>query len=425
MTILEDLQWRGLLNDCTHPDELTKLLSEGIVTLYAGFDPTADSLHVGNLVPLLALRRFQLAGHKPMALAGGATGSIGDPSGRSTERNLLTAEVLTANIAKVKGQLQRLLDFDSSLPNPASLIDNASWMAPISYLDFLRDVGKYFTVNMMVAKESVRARMDDRESGISYTEFSYMLLQAYDFYHLHETENCQLQIGGSDQWGNITAGIDLCHKKAGKQVYGLTLPLLTNADGSKFGKSVSGAIWLDPAKTSPYRFYQYFIQSDDRDIIRYLRLFTFLSKDQIEELEKAHTERPESRVAHIALAEAMTTLIHGEEATRDSIRASEVLFGGELEGISEASFQDVAAEIPSKTLNQSDLEGLGLVDLMVAAELTNSKGQARKDITGGGFYVNNTRQTDPFHNISASNLLFEKYLLLRKGKRNYVLVTFS
>ena len=280
---------------------------------------------------------------------------------------------------------------------------------------------------MMVAKESVRARMDDRESGISYTEFSYMLLQAYDFYHLHETENCQLQIGGSDQWGNITAGIDLCHKKAGKQVYGLTLPLLTNADGSKFGKSVSGAIWLDPAKTSPYRFYQYFIQSDDRDIIRYLRLFTFLSKDQIEELEKAHTERPESRVAHIALAEAMTTLIHGEEATRDSIRASEVLFGGELEGISEAAFQDVAAEIPSKTLNQSDLEGegLGLVDLMVAAELTNSKGQARKDITGGGFYVNNTRQTDPFHNISASNLLFEKYLLLRKGKRNYVLVTFS
>ncbi|MBL4575123.1 MAG: tyrosine--tRNA ligase [Opitutaceae bacterium] len=427
MTILEDLQWRGLIADCTHPEELTKLLSEGPITLYAGFDPTADSLHVGSLVPLLALRRFQLAGHKPMALAGGATGSIGDPGGRSKERNLLSKEVLSSNIAKVKDQLQRLLDFDSALPNHASLLDNASWMAPISFLDFLRDVGKHFTVNMMVAKESVRARMEDRSTGISYTEFSYMLLQAYDFYHLQQTVNCQLQIGGSDQWGNITAGIDLCHKKAGKQVFGLTLPLITNSDGSKFGKSVSGAIWLDPKRTSPYRFYQYFIQTDDKDVIRYLRFFTFLSKEQIEELEKAHTERPESRVAHKALAEAMTTLIHGEEATHEAIVASDILFGGEMAGISESAFHDVAAEIPSKELRQSDLEGegLGLIDLMIAAELTHSKGQARKDITGGGSYVNNVRQSDPFYKISTSDLLFGKYLLLRKGKRNYVLVTFS
>src|SRR5690242_20552957 len=319
MSILDELEWRGLVADCTDRVELTKRLAAPM-TLYCGFDPTADSLHVGNLVPLMALRRFQLLGHHPIALAGGATGSIGDPSGKTQERLLLTKEVLDHNISRVKEQLRRLLDFDTKA-NPAVLLDNATWTAPLSYLEFLRDIGKHFSVNQMVAKESVRARMEDRESGISYTEFSYMLLQAFDFYVLCRDRNCELQIGGSDQWGNITAGIDFTRKKLGKTVYGLTLPLITNADGSKFGKTVAGAIWLDPKKTSVYRFYQFWINTDDRDVIRYLKFFTFLSRDEIAALEKAHSENPGARAAHHALAQAVTTLIHGPDAVREAIRA--------------------------------------------------------------------------------------------------------
>src|SRR5579862_7762527 len=288
MSILEELEWRGLVADCTDKAELAKRLASPL-TLYCGFDPTADSLHVGNLVPLLALRRFQLLGHHPIALAGGATGSIGDPSGKSAERQLLTRETLDANIACVKEQLRRLLAFETKT-NPARLMDNATWTAPVSFLDFLRDIGKHFSVNMMVAKESVRARMEDREAGISYTEFSYMLLQAFDFYHLRQEFNCELQIGGSDQWGNITAGSDLCRKKLGAHVFGLTLPLITNADGSKFGKTVAGAVWLDPRRTSVYRFYQFWIRTDDRDVIRYLKFFTFLSRPEIEALEAKHNQ---------------------------------------------------------------------------------------------------------------------------------------
>src|SRR5690349_20553602 len=275
MSILDELRWRDLLADCTDAAALAKRLAEAPITLYAGFDPTADSLHVGNLVPLLGLRRFQLQGHRPIALAGGATGSIGDPSGKTQERQLLTKETIATNIAKVKEQLRRLLDFDTKT-NPARLMDNASWTEPVSYLDFLRDIGKHFSVNQMVAKESVRARMEDREVGISYTEFSYMLLQAFDFYVLCRDQECELQIGGSDQWGNITAGIDLCRKKVSKHVYGLTLPLITNADGSKFGKTEAGAVWLDPKRTSVYKFYQFWIRTDDRDVMRYLKFFTFL-----------------------------------------------------------------------------------------------------------------------------------------------------
>src|SRR6266404_2059509 len=266
MSILEELQWRGLLADCTDPAALAKRISQGPITTYCGFDPTADSLHVGSMVPLLALRRFQLLGHHPIALAGGATGSIGDPSGKTQERQLLTREVLAANIAGVKAQLQKLLDFENKT-NPARLVDNAAWTTSISYLDFLREIGKHFSVNAMVAKESVRARMEDREAGISYTEFSYMLLQAFDFYVLCRDSNCELQIGGSDQWGNITAGIDLTRKKLNRTVFGLTLPLITNADGSKFGKTVGGAIWVDAKRTSVYRFYQYWTTTDDRDVI--------------------------------------------------------------------------------------------------------------------------------------------------------------
>jgi tyrosyl-tRNA synthetase len=419
MNIVEDLQWRGLIADCTDTAGLLKRLQAGPLTLYAGFDPTADSLHVGNLVPLLGLRRFQMFGHHPIALAGGATGLVGDPSGKSAERNLLTPEVLSANIAKVREQLRALLDFDNKT-NPARLLDNASWTAPVSYLDFLRDIGKHFTINMMVAKESVRARMEDRDAGISYTEFSYMLLQAFDFYHLRKDYNCELQVGGSDQWGNITAGIDLCRKKLGAYVFGLTHPLITTAAGVKVGKTETGAVYLDPARTSIYKFYQYWIRTDDRDVVAYLKYFTFLSHDEIAQLEKAHAEKPEARDAHKALAKSVTDLIHGASATQDAIRASEILFGGNLEGISEATFNDVVGEVPSRQVEGKEWP---LIEALVTSGLCPSKGQARKDLEGGGIYLNNIRETDPQRLISAKDLLFGKHLLLRKGKRNYVVLT--
>lgn len=423
MNILDELNWRGLVADCTDTVELTKRLAAPM-TLYAGFDPTAESLHVGNLVPLLALRRFQLAGHHPIAVAGGATGSIGDPSGKTAERQLLTKEILDHNIASVKVQLAKLLDFETK-QNPARLVDNASWTAGVSYLEFLRDIGKHFTVNQMIAKESVRARMEDREAGISYTEFSYMLLQAFDFMVLCRDQNCELQIGGSDQWGNITAGIELTRKKLGKQVYGLTLPLITNADGSKFGKSVSGAIWLDPKRTSVYRFYQFWINTDDRDVIRYLKFFTFLSRDEITALEAKHSANPGDREAHKALAKAATELIQGESATQEAMRASEILFGGNLDGVSESTFNEIVGEVPTKEIEKVKLEGAGLplVELLVHSGLCPSKGQARKDIEGGGVNINNVREASATRAVTTNDLLFGKHVLLRKGKKNYVVVT--
>jgi tyrosyl-tRNA synthetase len=424
MNIYDELQWRGLVSDCTDATELNKRLTTGPITLYAGFDPTADSLHVGSLVPLLVLRRFQLLGHHPIAVAGGATGSIGDPSGKSAERQLLTRELLNANIAGVKPQLARWLDFDAK-GNPARLVDNADWTAQVSYLDFLRDIGKHFTVNMMVAKESIRARMEDREVGISYTEFSYMLLQAFDFYHLCKDFNCELQIGGSDQWGNITAGIDLCRKKLGRHTFGLTQPLITKADGSKFGKTEAGTVWLDAKRTSVYKFYQFWINSDDRDAVRYLKYFTFLSREEIEALEKKHAENPGAREAHRALAKAMTDLVHGEVATKEAVRASEILFGGGLEGISENTFNEIVGEAPSKEIERGKLDGAGqpLLEVLVHSGLCPSKGQARKDLEGGGIYVNNVREANLQRAVSNNDLLFGKHLLLRKGKRNYVVVT--
>jgi tyrosyl-tRNA synthetase len=424
MNIYEELEWRGLVADCTDKTELLKRLDSGSMVLYAGFDPTADSLHVGNLVPLIALRRFQLLGHQPIAVAGGATGSIGDPSGKAAERQLLTREVLDANIAIIKEQLSHLLDFDSKT-NPARLVDNASWIAPVSYLDFLRDIGKHFSVNQMVAKESVRTRMEDREVGISYTEFSYMLLQAFDFYHLRKEFNCELQIGGSDQWGNITAGSDLCRKKLGAPVFGLTLPLILNPDGTKFGKSVAGAVWVDAKKTSVYRFYQFWIRLDDRMVISHLKYFTFLTREEIETLEKQHAAKPEARDAHKALAKAMTDLVHGPNATAEAICASEILFGGGLEGISETTFNDIVGEVPSKEVEKTKLAGDGspLVELLVHSGLCPSKGQARKDVEGGGVYINNVREASFQRAVTSNDLLFGKHLLLRKGKRNYVVLT--
>jgi tyrosyl-tRNA synthetase len=425
VSILEELKWRGLVADCTDAAELENKIAAPI-TLYCGFDPTADSLHVGNLVPLLALRRFQQLGHHPIAVAGGATGSIGDPSGKTAERQLLTKEILDHNIASVKVQLAKLLDFETK-ENPGRLVDNAAWTKDISFLDFLRDIGKHFSVNQMVAKESVRARMEDREVGISYTEFSYMLVQAFDFMVLCRDHNCELQIGGSDQWGNITAGIDLTRKKLGKIVYGLTLPLITNADGSKFGKTEAGAIWLDPKRTSVYKFYQFWINTDDRDVVRYLKFFTLQrSKEEIDALEQKHQKRPEAREAHRALAAEMTYLIHGEEALHKAQIASAVLFGqsGDILNSEVNFFDDIDGEVPTKEIEKSKLEGEGLplVELLIHAGLCASKGQARKDIEGGGVNVNNLREPE-WQRLVTTKDLIHNHILLRKGKKNYVSVT--
>jgi tyrosyl-tRNA synthetase len=425
VNILDELKWRGLIADCTDAAELEKKIAAA-TTLYCGFDPTADSLHVGNLVPLLALRRFQKLGHHPIAVAGGATGSIGDPSGKTAERQLLTKEILDHNIASVKTQLTKLLDFETE-QNPARLVDNAAWTKDISFLDFLRDVGKHFSVNQMVAKESVRARMEDREVGISYTEFSYMLLQAFDFMVLCRDHNCELQIGGSDQWGNITAGIELTRKKLGKTVYGLTLPLITNADGTKFGKTEAGAIWLDPKKTSVYKFYQFWINTDDRDVVRYLKFFTLQrSKEEIDALAQKHQKRPEAREAHRALAAEMTLLIHGEDALHRAQIASAVLFGegGDILNSTINFFEDIDGEVPTKEIEKSKLDGAGLplIELLIHAGLCSSKGQARKDIEGGGVNVNNFREVD-WHRVVTTKDLIHNHVLLRKGKKNYVSVT--
>jgi len=423
MGIIEELEWRDLISDCTDREGLQERLAKGPITLYCGFDPTADSLHVGSLVPLLALRRFQLCGHHPIAVAGGATGSIGDPSGKTAERQLLTHELLKANIEGVKVQLGSFMEFEG-VENAAQLIDNADWTAPLSFLDVLRDIGKHFKVNAMVSKESVRARMEDRDVGISYTEFSYMILQALDFHYLCETQDCELQVGGSDQWGNITAGIDLIHRKQNRQAYGLTLPLITNADGTKFGKTESGAVWLDVNRTSIYQFYQFWVRVDDRDVVRYLKYFTFLSRDEVEELASQHEAEPHARIAHKALAREVTALVHGEEAVTEAIRASEILFGGELEGITEATFREVAGEVPTCELSTDRFggEGLWLPELLHEAGLAQSRGQARKDVKGGGVYVNGKRIDDEQHKLTASDLMFGKYVLLRRGKRNYAVV---
>jgi tyrosyl-tRNA synthetase len=422
MNLIEDLQWRGLLADCTDLDALTKRLSEGPLALYCGFDPTGDSLHVGHLMGQLTLRRFQLAGHHPIALAGGATGMIGDPSGKSAERNLLTREQLAHNVSCIKDQLARLLDFNAS-GNPARLVDNADWTAPLSYLDFLRDVGKYFSLNVMLAKDSVRSRMEG-DNGISYTEFSYQLLQAYDFYHLRNAHQCELQIGGSDQWGNITAGTDFIRKKLGVAAWGWTFPLITKADGTKFGKTEGGAVWLDPKKTSPYKFYQFFVNTEDAKVSEYLRKFTFLSRPEIEELEAKHAANAGAREAHKALAREVTRLVHGQAALDGALKASEILFGAEIGDTTEETFRDVVGEIPTKELDRAKLDGTGwsIVDALVHSALAPSKGQARKDVEGGGVYVNNVRVAEVARTLTSNDLLFGKYVLLRKGKRSYTVL---
>jgi len=371
-------------------------------------------------VPLFALRRFQLAGHHPIALAGGATGMIGDPSGKSDERNLLTPEQLAHHLECIKPQLARFLDFDVK-SNPARLVNNYDWTAPVPVLDFLRDIGKHITVNGMIAKESVRSRMEDGAGGLSFTEFSYMLLQGFDFYHLRKTFNCELQIGATDQWGNITVGTELTRKKLGATVWGLVFPLLLKADGTKYGKTAAGTVWLDAKKTSPYRFYQFFVNSDDADVTALLKTLTFLGQDEIASLEAELRARPEQRGAQRALAREMTTLVHGADALAAAQRASEILFGAPIGDVPEAVFNDVVDEVPTTDLGTLDA-AVPFIDLAIRAGLSKSKSEARRDLTAGGFYLNNVRIDDPARVVTREDLLFGKYLLLRKGKRSYAVL---
>lgn len=419
--IYEDLEYRGLIHQQSDAEALSNLLADEKVGVYAGFDPTADSLHIGNLVPLIALKRFQEYGHHAIALVGGGTGLIGDPSGKKAERTLNTSDTVVAWTASVRRQLERFLDFNAP-GNPARLVNNYDWISSLSAIELLRDVGKHFTVNWMIAKESVRARFEEESRGISYTEFSYMILQAYDFLHLCENYNCVLQVGGSDQWGNIIAGIELIRRKTSKQGYAMTFPLIMTASGTKFGKTESGTIWLDPARTTPYDFYQFWMNTDDRDVVRFLRYFTFLDRPKIDDLERAVTERPERREGQRALAEHMTALVHGESEAKKATAASLALFGsGDLREVDETTLQNALASAPQIAYERlSDVPDP--VSLLVDSGLCSSKSDARRVVKSGGLYLNNERFSEADNVVRPEQFLFGKFLLLRKGKKDYALV---
>ena len=423
--ILSELRWRELVHQTTDDANLQAWLNEKPRTIYVGFDPTSDSMHVGNLVAVMLLRRFQQAGHRPLALVGGATGMIGDPSGKSEERNLLNVEVLRANVASMEKQLRRFLDFDCG-PASALLVNNYDWMGRFGYLEFLRDIGKHFPVNVMLAKESVKARLERADSGMSYTEFSYMLLQAYDFVYLNEHYGCEVQAGGSDQWGNITAGIDLARRIRGAQLHGITCPLLTKADGTKMGKTESGAIWLSAEKTSPYQFYQYWYNTQDADAGKCLRYFTDLTQAELGELERQHAANPGQRAAQKRLAADLTRLVHGEEGLAAARNASEILFGAEIDRLSDAQLTEVFADVPSKEFPRSSLDGTGiaLIDALVELGLAKSKSEARRAISEGGGYVNNRRRESVDARLGLADLAGESIIVLRRGKKNYGLLRF-
>ena len=421
MSLLEEYRWRGMLQDSTEGTDAA--LAEGPVTAYNGFDPTAGSLHVGNLMPIMGLVHLQRAGHHPIVLVGGGTGLIGDPSGKTEERQLLTKEEAAENITAIRRQLEHFLDFDGST-NPARTVDNLEWLGEISMVDFLRDVGKHFSVNALLKKESVKRRVENEETGISYTEFSYALLQAYDFVALSERYGCTFQTGGSDQWGNITAGIDLVRRMRGEKAYGITFPLLMGAGGHKFGKSEAGAVWLDPALTSPYRFYQYWMTVDDRDVIRYLRYFTLLDSEDISALEATHAERPHERDAHRALAEDVTLRVHGDDGLASAQRATSVLFGGEIAGLGADELADVFSDVPSSEITRAGLDGdgTGVLDLFADAGVCKSRGEARRSVEGGGLSINNVRVEDVEAAVTRSDAIEGRFLILRKGKKNYHMV---
>ena len=417
MNLYDEFQWRGMLHEAT-PD-LQKILGQEKLTGYIGFDPSASSLHVGSLLPVMGLARLQKFGHTPIAIAGGGTGLIGDPSGKTRERQLLTAEQVDENLAGIKEQLSRFLDFGAP-SNPARIINNADWLAPISMMEFLRDVGKYFTVNNLLAKEAIKRRLETEE-GISFTEFSYPLLQAYDYLVLHDRHGCTLQLGGSDQWGNIVAGIDLIRRLRGARAHGLVFPLVTTAAGVKFGKTEAGAVWLDPKLTSPYRFYQFWLNTDDRDAIIYLKFFTWLAKEEIDQLEGSVRTEPEKRRAQRELARHVTSLVHGETELEKALRASEVLFGKEISGLGVQEILDIFADVPSTELEKSKLDGDGftVTDALVVSGLAPSKGEAKRLVQGGGVAVNNRRVSDARQLISRSDLIDGQVLVLRKGAKHY------
>lgn len=425
VSLLEELSRRGLVEQITHEDALDKALQEQSLSVYCGVDPTADSIHVGHLLPFLTLARLQKAGHRPVVLVGGATGMIGDPSGRDSERSLLTNEEVEKNVEAIRNQLAQFVSFEGE--NAAVMVNNYDWIGKISYLEWLRDVGKYFTVNYMTAKESVRSRLEDREQGISYTEFSYMLLQAYDYYHLNKTLGCTLQIGGNDQWGNITAGIELIRKRGdGGDAFGMTLPLLTTAAGEKFGKSAGNAVWLDEKRTSAYELYQFFLRSEDADVERFLLSFSMRPVEEIEAIMKTHNEAAHRREAQRALAEEMTQMIHGDEGLARAQKASAVLFGSEIDGLDDAELTSIFADVPSSELDRARLEeGYPVVEVLADSGLYTSRGEARRALKAGGAYINNRRAEGQDQVLTFEDLASETVMVLRKGKRNYRLVRFN
>jgi tyrosyl-tRNA synthetase len=422
MQLLDELSWRGMIQDIM-PGTREQLEKE-MTTGYIGFDPTADSLHIGSLVPILLLVHFQRAGHKPIALVGGATGMVGDPSGKSEERNLLNEETLNRNITGVKAQLERFLQFDSNLPNAAELVNNYDWFKEISFIDFLRDTGKHITVNYMMAKDSVKKRIEG-ETGISYTEFAYQLMQGYDFYWLYQHKNCKLQMGGSDQWGNMTTGTELIRRKCSGEAFVFTNPLITKADGGKFGKTESGNVWLDASKTTPYQFYQFWLNASDADAVKWIKIFTFLPKDEIESLAAAHNQSSGDRIIQKKLAEEVTRFIHGDAELQKAIETTQKLFSTQQQPIESLSADDlegmegvIKVEVPLAQIK----EGIDVVSLLANTGIFPSKGEARKTIQGGGVSINRKKVDSPTLSLSPSDLLHDHYLLVQKGKKHYYLV---
>ena len=418
MNIFEELKARGLVFQTTDEEALVEALTEGQVSYYSGYDPTADSLHLGHLVPILVMRHLQLAGHKPYALVGGATGLIGDPSFKDSERSLQTKETVDGWVTKIQGQLSRFLDFENG-DNKAQMVNNYDWFSGISFIDFLRDVGKYFTVNYMMSKESVKKRI---ETGISYTEFAYQIMQGYDFYELNDKHNVTLQIGGSDQWGNMTAGTELLRRKADKTGHVMTVPLITDSTGKKFGKSEGNAVWLDADKTSPYEMYQFWLNVMDEDAVRFLKIFTFLSLDEIAEIEKEFDAARHERLAQKILAMEVVTLVHGEEAYKQALNITEQLFAGNIKNLSATELKQGLSNVPNYPVQPDD--NLNIVELLVTSGIVNSKRQAREDVQNGAIYVNGERVQDLDYNLSDSDKIDGELTVIRRGKKKYFVLTY-
>ncbi len=427
MNFVEDLKWRGMMHDMMPGTE--EQLAKEMTVAYIGFDPTADSLHVGSFAQIMLLKRFQMAGHKPVALVGGATGMIGDPSGKSQERNLLNEEILDKNLNGIKNQLSKFLDFDSDARNTALMVNNYDWMKDYTFLEFIRDVGKHITVNYMMSKDSVKKRLGaESKSGMSFTEFTYQLVQGYDFLWLYNNLNCKLQMGGSDQWGNITTGTELIRRKSGGEAFALTIPLITKADGGKFGKTEHGNVWLDPERTTPYQFYQFWLNTSDEDAEKYIKVFTLLSREEIEALIEEHKQAPHLRSLQKRLAEEVTTMVHSAEEYEMAVEASQILFGnataGQLRKLKESTFLSVFEGVPQFVVLRSEVEqGINVIDLLTEkTTIFPSKGELRRTIQGNGLSINKEKVTDSELNIDSSFLIAEKYILAQKGKKNYFLI---